>query len=405
MLNNSVRNSLFLLLFLIPPLLLHSLKINYQFIPGTKYKVEAHIEGEQSINSAPPVKYNQYYKTITSILENEGNGIALLQDDGYYYITNQHEKKIKEIKENILVKYHKDKNGLIFAPMDNPFPVMRNIPYLPDIELRPGVKWESDGTEMQDFFGDNIISQLPVKVYYEFKEVANDTQKTATILYTCIVHVQNKNEKTIDSRILEIQGRSDNVLYFSLTENRPVKEVYRRDYSIKSFHPFTKELTSYDFQDRGERIWSVIKETLDKAKEITKIEEDIQKKQLEDVKITQDSMGLKLSLENIQFEPDSAILTHKENERLKMIADILSKYKGKQIRIIGHTTDRGTQEGRTRLSLERAKAVGEQLLKMKAIEPEKAEVLGKGGAVPLAPNDTLEGQKKNRRVEIYILDE
>jgi flagellar motor protein MotB len=73
--------------------------------------------------------------------------------------------------------------------------------------------------------------------------------------------------------------------------------------------------------------------------------------------------------------------------------------------IIGHTTDKGTEEGRRNLSIERAKVIMDYLVQMNAININKSSYGGKGGTEPIADNSTEEGMKKNRRVEIYILEE
>jgi outer membrane protein OmpA-like peptidoglycan-associated protein len=92
-------------------------------------------------------------------------------------------------------------------------------------------------------------------------------------------------------------------------------------------------------------------------------------------------------------------------ERLDKVANILKKYKDKGLMIIGHTTDKGTEEGRKKLSLERAKVIIEFLKQKDAINLPKSSFGGKGGTEPIADNSTEEGMKKNRRVEIYILEE
>ena len=73
--------------------------------------------------------------------------------------------------------------------------------------------------------------------------------------------------------------------------------------------------------------------------------------------------------------------------------------------IIGHTTDKGTEKGRLKLSIERAKVIADYLIDQEAINLLKSSFGGKGGKQPIADNTTEEGMKKNRRVEIFILEE
>ena len=380
---------------------LFSIELKYRFEPGSKFKVETNIQGSQSINRSAPFLYTQYYKVNTNIIEIDESGIALIQDDGYYYINdNINNNDIQEIKENILVKYHKDSKGTTFVPVASIFPVMRNIPMFPDENVIPGTTWESEGLEVHDFFSTNSISQLPVKVSYKFIGVDSDPLQTAEISYICNIDVTNTGDNLIDPKIYKVTGTSNNTLFFSLKENRPLKEIYERDYVI-----ITSTMDTYRFVDSGNRVWNKIESTIDKKKELAKIENDIKDQELEDVNISETTDGLKLSLENISFEPDSAVLTKQEALRLKEIAKILTKYKDKHIRIVGHTADRGTPEAQMKLSALRAKAVAKELLHYNAITSKNTEIQGKGASEPIASNKTEKDRKKNRRVEIFITEE
>lgn len=380
---------------------LFSIELKYRFEPGSKFKVETNIQGSQSINRSAPFLYTQYYKVNTNIIEIDESGIALIQDDGYYYINdNINNNDIQEIKENILVKYHKDSKGTTFVPVASIFPVMRNIPMFPDENVIPGTTWESEGLEVHDFFSTNSISQLPVKVSYKFIGVDSDPLQTAEISYICNIDVTNTGDNSIDPKIYKVTGTSNNTLFFSLKENRPLKEIYERDYVI-----ITSSMDTYRFIDSGNRVWNKIESTIDKKKELAKIENDIKDQELEDVNISETTDGLKLSLENISFEPDSAVLTKQEALRLKEIAKILTKYKDKHIRIVGHTADRGTPEAQMKLSALRAKAVAKELLHYNAITSKNTEIQGKGASEPIASNKTEKDRKKNRRVEIFITEE
>ena len=397
----TVKTTFAVLAFIFIHTQLCSIELKYDYIPGSKFKVETNIEGAQSINYSAPFFYKQYYKVNTNVLEIDESGIALIQDDGYYYINdNVGKNELQEITTNFFVKYHKDLKGTTFVPVNSIFPVMRNIPLFPEENVIPGTTWESDGLEVQDFFSSNVISQLPVKAKYKFVGVESDSLQTAKILYTCNINVKNTGDNCIDPKIYKVTGISNNTLFFSLKENRPLKETYERDYVI-----ITSTMDTYRFVDSGNRVWTKIESTIDKKKEVSKIKNDIENQKLENVNITETTDGLKLSLENIRFEPDSSVLTEQEALRLKEIAKILTKYKDKHIRIVGHTADRGTADAQMKLSALRAKSVAKELLRYNAITQKNTEIQGKGAEEPIASNDTEENRKKNRRVEIFITDE
>jgi outer membrane protein OmpA-like peptidoglycan-associated protein len=56
------------------------------------------------------------------------------------------------------------------------------------------------------------------------------------------------------------------------------------------------------------------------------------------------------------------------------------------------------------LSLDRARTVAAYLKDELAIDDDRLMVEGRGADEPIAPNETAEGMRKNRRVEITILE-
>lgn len=72
-----------------------------------------------------------------------------------------------------------------------------------------------------------------------------------------------------------------------------------------------------------------------------------------------------------------------------------------QLQIDGHTDNKGTTEYNQSLSLRRAAAVAPYLQKSGRGDDIR-EISGKGELSPVAGNDTAEGRRKNRRVEIII---
>jgi outer membrane protein OmpA-like peptidoglycan-associated protein len=114
--------------------------------------------------------------------------------------------------------------------------------------------------------------------------------------------------------------------------------------------------------------------------------------------------GITITLEDIQFEPDSAILMQSEQVKLDKIAEILKRYPERDILIGGHTALAGTAESRILLSQERAAAAADYLIETEIRTADRIVVQGYGAERPLADNQTEEGRRKNRRVEITILE-
>lgn len=116
--------------------------------------------------------------------------------------------------------------------------------------------------------------------------------------------------------------------------------------------------------------------------------------------------GGKISLsENIQFEGGKAIIKAESYAICDQVLDIL-KDTTFRVEISGHTADVGSAEEKNQLELElskhRAAAVKDYLVE-RGIEAGRLDTVGFGDSKPVAPNNTKEGRKLNRRVEFRVV--
>ena len=95
---------------------------------------------------------------------------------------------------------------------------------------------------------------------------------------------------------------------------------------------------------------------------IAELQKTIDDLNLKNVTIKKGKKGLTISIENIQFEPDSPVLMDSEKAKLDKISEILTQFPN-DLLITGHCADRGTAEARQKLSEERAETVAEYLKK------------------------------------------
>jgi len=107
------------------------------------------------------------------------------------------------------------------------------------------------------------------------------------------------------------------------------------------------------------------------------------------------------------FDSGEARIRQEMLPLLKKIASVLKGTTGKIV-IAGHTDNVPVSGKKFRsnlqLSVERATRVTEFLLAQGAISPTRISPVGFGKYQPLESNDTKEGRKRNRRVEIIIKD-
>ncbi|MDD5789450.1 MAG: OmpA family protein [Spirochaetia bacterium] len=112
--------------------------------------------------------------------------------------------------------------------------------------------------------------------------------------------------------------------------------------------------------------------------------------------------GIRLSIRDIKFAPDSAQVLPGESSRLDEIAEVLKMAPSAQLLVEGHTASVGKPAGEQTLSEQRAKKIAEEL-KARGVKAGAFICRGFGGTKPVASNETPEGRAQNRRVEITIL--
>ncbi|MBN2089721.1 OmpA family protein [candidate division KSB1 bacterium] len=109
----------------------------------------------------------------------------------------------------------------------------------------------------------------------------------------------------------------------------------------------------------------------------------------------------------IEFETGKAEIQATYFSQLAEIAAEIKKYPQLKIRIIGHTDNRRIRTAEfpsnQALSLARANAVKLQLMK-EGIEANHIQTEGLGESRPMASNETQEGRRRNRRVEILLVE-
>jgi outer membrane protein OmpA-like peptidoglycan-associated protein len=113
--------------------------------------------------------------------------------------------------------------------------------------------------------------------------------------------------------------------------------------------------------------------------------------------------GLRLTVKDVRFAPDSDEMLPSENSRLEVIAQVLKEVPDKTFLVEGHTAAVGNPSGEMELSLKRARRMVDELVK-RGITAERFIYKGWGGTKPLGDNASDEGRRLNRRVEITILE-
>lgn len=282
-------------------------------------------------------------------------------------------------------------------------PVIRNFPVFPAGEVKPGDQWTYPAWEIHDFrqvwgAAGYLRFDFPVSYRYEGPVYQEGRLYDLVIAEYSIVYRNRSHPEAAHVFPVTITGHSEQRLYWD--HHRGRLGGSEEEYWIR-FHLSTGQSIEYEGYARTEVHDEI---PLDRASALESIRKQLQVRKIPYATVQDTKDGIAITLEEIGFPPDSADLQPREEERLNRIADILQAYPGNAIMITGHTALAGTAEGRARLSLARARAVGEHLVRREVRPPEQVFYQGVGARHPAAENSTEEGRRKNRRVEITILD-
>jgi OOP family OmpA-OmpF porin len=109
-----------------------------------------------------------------------------------------------------------------------------------------------------------------------------------------------------------------------------------------------------------------------------------------------------LTLENVEFDFNSAHLRSSSDSTLDETANFLRSQPNIEAEIAGYTDSIGSATANLKLSRERAASVKNYLV-AQGVDSSRLTSKGFGKANPVASNSSEEGRQKNRRVEFIIL--
>ena len=119
------------------------------------------------------------------------------------------------------------------------------------------------------------------------------------------------------------------------------------------------------------------------------------------IQVDSDSRGTVISVSDILFKTDSAGVTPELAASLTRFARILLASGNYRVIIEGHTDNRGPEDYNRKLSERRAHNVLAFLVGQ-GVARNRMSAVGFGMSHPVAGNDTVDGRKKNRRVDLVV---
>ena len=332
----------------------------------------------------------------------KGNGRDGLLKAHYQIAEKQIGKDFYSWSREDEVTYARDSRGRV-SQIDkgSPFPAVRNVPVYPEEAISVSHTWEGRGQECFDLepsFGISEIIKIEFLAAYEYEgpEIIDEleTEKVS------ITYAYEWTPDSLLSRRLQryqiypvgIVGNFEQSIYWDAAagKNYAEKGMFSYAYTMNDGHVYT-----FSGSTRGRAVYT---KELDKEGIVRETET------LDDVDATITDDGVRITLENIHFIPDSANFLPGEKSKLSKIASLLKRIPHRDLLIIGHTASVSPYNTGQKLSEERAGAVAQYLIDTGVRNSTQIITKGMGDRQPLAYNETEEGRKKNRRVEIIIME-
>lgn len=180
---------------------------------------------------------------------------------------------------------------------------------------------------------------------------------------------------------------------FSLTNSGSEKE------SPKSEDVTYGDVDNEKASEKGQKASTTDRKSLNETSEKTALSEIEGDKQIADPASSEDTLLFAQSKKIIHFTHNSMHLSDEAYEVLDQIVDFGSSYPVSKIIVEGYTDSMGHPVYNKNLSKMRAEVIKKYLID-KGVPGEKIETFGMGPKNPIASNETFEGRKLNRRLEI-----
>jgi outer membrane protein OmpA-like peptidoglycan-associated protein len=300
-------------------------------------------------------------------------------------------------------------------------PTVRDVPIFPDKAVAPGESWTAQGHEAHDLrrqFALETPYKVPFEATYTYLGTVTVPARTgesedgsagvaAGPKTLHVINVKyNMYMQTPEPRGIQyymdyptvMMGYSDELIYWD-------NETGAIDHYTENFRIIMESSYGNVYEFRGTADAEVTSfERVATEEKLADVEEQIKNLGIDDITVKKTDKGLTISIENIQFGGESAILLNSEKLKLKKIAKILADYPDNDILVSGHTAHYPGGADPQVLSEERAASVADYLVDLGVKDRYHIFTQGFGDKQPIESNATVEGRAKNRRVEITIMD-
>ncbi len=379
------------------------INLSWGYLDSNQYRLISKERQTISFQGSDPFNEVNTYNILYKISE---------QGNSYYISSDTEIVSNGELLQSLESQYFQDQSGRLEISDEFLTPTLRGVPTFPSNTLFLGNSWQASAYDTIISPNDNSKFIVPVSVSYEylgFFELPKEEILTSIEKYHREFELTNSYPKIRarygydDFQYLDARGISWSVngeflidFWWHLENKRPFFQ--KEDYFL-IFESFLGDRFIIEGQVEG-HLFPVINREFQNDE--ARLQQELTQK-LDNVRVDVKDDGITITLENIQFMPDSSELLKAEQEKIRRIAEILRTYSDKRLLVEGHAARAGIPAEQRRISIERAEVVHDLLKRILQRDNEEILYRGYGAEKPIDSNSTQEGRKRNRRVEIKIL--
>jgi flagellar motor protein MotB len=372
--------------------------------------------------------YREVRSSINPLFAEKNGGAAYDRYGGTFFVL---EETLRDMRQNargvdavIPVRFSLFRDGTIRMDEDPGFPALRGFPVFPREAVKPGTKWTAPGSRLTDPLNQGRPVTVPILVEYQFRGIE---EYRNIPVYRISARYASRYQGYGPDTFTRLQGVHEADILIRVSDGLPLMmrdsldETYTwPDGSTVRFRGFTLTFGEGTIPLDRPAVIASLENTLGGGStgggmggagngggsgnttgtagiSIAGIGGD------KDIDVTEVSGGIRLTIRDLRFTPDSAKLLPGEWPRLDLIAQALKGAPDRTFLVEGHTAAVGRPAGEMELSLERAKGMVNELVS-RGIEADRFIYKGWGGTKPLGDNSNEAGRRLNRRVEITILE-
>mgnify|MGYP006275510641 CR=1 FL=1 len=305
-------------------------------------------------------------------------------------------KRVDRSRE-VTVTLHGD--GFYEAPPEQPLPRRRGFPVIPREEIKEGDTWEAPGWMLVDPLWKGTFTRVDFYAGYHYDGVTDYYGRrvhSITAQYALRYSPGDDPDGDPDLRRVTGSHRASILIDVETGSIVLIRDRIDETYTFGSRDSLRFEGFALTFVDTPT--------PMNRARIAERLQQDLERERIQDVEVQSVDEGVQLRIQNINFEPDRAVILSEDYGRLDSITRALKQVpQDKTFLVVGHTADVGRPEGQQQLSVERAESVVDELVQ-RGIPAGRFIFEGRGGTEPIGDNATAEGRARNRRVEITVLD-